>query len=177
MASFLHRVMGATVLDVTTYEEVEADQGAGLQSMAVVLLSALAAGVGGRGFGQSPVSAIPTVALVALLSWAAWALLTYQIGARLMPEPETRVDVGQLLRTLGFASAPGMLRVVGVVPDLAMSAFVLTSLWMLAAMVVAIRQALDYRSTGRAVLVSVLGATLTLAMAAVLSLFFYPVVH
>lgn len=176
MPTFLHRVMGATVLDVATYEEVEADERGGVQAMAVVLLSALAAGIGGRGFGQ-PLAAVPVIALGALLSWAAWALLTYEIGARLLPEPETRVDVGQLLRTLGFAAAPGMLRVVGVVPGLAMPAFVLTSLWMLAAMVMAIRQALDYRSTGRAVLVSVIGATLTLAMAGILSLFFYPVVH
>jgi hypothetical protein len=176
MATFLHRVMGATALDVATYEEVEADESGGVQAMAVVLLSAVAAGVGGRGLGQS-LSVIPVVTLVALLSWAAWALLTYEIGARLLPEPDTRVDVGQLLRTLGFASAPGILRVVGVVPELAMPAFVLTSLWMLAAMVMAIRQALDYRSTVRAVLVSVIAATLTLAMAGVLSLFFYPVVH
>jgi hypothetical protein len=113
---------------------------------------------------------------VALVAWAAWALVTFEIGARLMPAPQTRVDVGQLLRTIGFASTPGLLRVLGIMPAVALPVFAVTSVWMLLAMIVAVRQALDYRSTGRAVAVCVLGWVLAITIAIVLGLVFGPTV-
>ena len=173
MKTFAQRLIGATVLDRATYEEVEADRGGTGQAMAVVLLSALAAGIGARGLG-GPISLAPFVGIVALLAWAAWALLTFEIGTRLLPEPGTRADVNELLRTIGFASAPGLLRIIGIVPAFAMPAFVLSAIWMLAAMVVAVRQALDYRSTARAFAVCVLGWALTIAFVVVLGLFASP---
>ena len=93
-----------------------------------------------------------------------------------MPEPQTRVDVGELLRTIGFASTPGLLRVFGIIPGVAIPAFVISSVWMLFAMVIAVRQALDFRSTARAIGVCVLGWMLAIAMAVALGLFFGPTV-
>jgi hypothetical protein len=75
----------------------------------------------------------------------------------LLPEPQTNADYGQLLRTIGFASAPGVVRVLGIVPGLAPFLFLIGGIWMLVAMVVAVRQALDYQSTGRAVGVCLIG--------------------
>ncbi len=92
-----------------------------------------------------------------MIDTAAWALLILQIGSRLLPEPGTRVDVTELLRTIGFASAPGLLRVVGVLPALTIPVFAITSMWMLVAMVVAVRQALDFTSAARVLAVRVLG--------------------
>src|SRR5207249_1355329 len=105
-----------------------------------------------------------------------WGVLTLQIGGRLVPEPQTRVDVGELLRTIGFSSAPGMLRVFGVVPGATIPAFAITAVWMLAAMVVAVRQALDYKSTARAVAVCALGWALAIGIAVTLGLIFGPTV-
>jgi hypothetical protein len=159
--------MGASVLDVETYEEVEADRGATAQAFVVVLASSLAGGIGASGFineGRPLVEGVFIWSAITLVAWAAWALLVFEIGGRLLPEPETSVDVGELLRTIGFASAPGMLRVFGVVPELALPVFVLTTVWMLVAMVVAVRQALDYRSTARAIGVCTLGLALALAI-------------
>src|SRR5215468_3710705 len=167
MTTFPHRVMGASVLDVDTYEEVEADRGATAQALVVVLLSSLAGGIGSTGFSATGVPLVPGVffwSAVSLIAWAAWALLVFEIGGRLLPEPDTRVDVGELLRTIGFSSAPGMLRIFGIVPVLAAPVFALTTLWMLVAMVVAVRQALDYRSTARAIGVCTLGLALALAI-------------
>ena len=79
------------------------------------------------------------------------------LGTRFLPGPETEADHGELLRTVGFASAPGVLRVLGVVPGAGPLVFVLVGIWMLVAMVIAVRQALDYESTGRALLVCVIG--------------------
>lgn len=174
MRLFIRRIIGATILDVATYEEVEADTGATLQALLVVLLSALAAGIGARGFGYSQIPTLALIGVVALLGWAIWALLTFEIGGRLFPEPQTEVDVGQLLRTIGFASAPGILRVFGALPEVAAPVFALTAVWMLVAMIVAVRQALDYTSTTRAVAVCGLGWAVTLAMILVLGLLISP---
>jgi hypothetical protein len=174
MAVFLHRLMGAAMLDVSTYEEVEADRRATSQALAVVILSGLAAGAGAWRAESGGPAAVFAVATIAMIAWAAWALLIFEIGGRLIPEPQTRVDVTELLRTIGFASTPGILRVFGVLPGVAVPVFVLTAVWMLLTTVVAVRQALDYTSTIRAVVVCVLGWTLALVMAIVLGLMFGP---
>jgi hypothetical protein len=154
MASFQERVIGAIKLDPRTYEEVEADQSAMSQAMTVVVLSALAAGVGTLGLGlRYTVLAV----IGALIGWFIWAGLTYLIGTKVMAEPQTHADFGQLLRTIGFSSAPGLLKIVGIIPFIGWIVVLLAGLWQLAAMVVAVRQALDYTSTGRAVAVCVIG--------------------
>ena len=168
MTTFPHRLMGASVLDVDTYEEVEADRGATWQALIVVLASSLAGGIGASGFlrdGHQITQGIFVWSAISLVAWAAWALLVFEIGGRLLPEPDTRVDVGELMRTIGFSSAPGLLRVFGVMPELALPVFILTTVWMLVAMVVAVRQALDYRSTARAIAVCALGLALALGIA------------
>jgi hypothetical protein len=174
--TFTQRVIGALALDTAIYEEVEADRSATSQALTVVLLSSVAAGVGSRGIGGTTWQGIVFIAVVSLIAWAAWALVVFEVGARLLPESETRADVGELLRTIGFAAAPGMLRVLGVMSAATIPVFAVTSLWMLAAMIVGVRQALDYRSTPRAIAVCVLGWALALAIALVLGLFWGPAV-
>jgi hypothetical protein len=173
---FAMRLLGAAALDPTTYEEVEADRGATGQACLVVVLSSLAAGIGARGFGSGSLTSVVFLSGIALISWAAWALVTFEIGSRIMPAPETHVDIGELLRTIGFAATPGMLQIFGVVPGAAVPAFVITWIWMLVAMVVAVRQALDFTSTGRALAVCALGWILALGIAITLGLFFGPTV-
>jgi hypothetical protein len=151
----INRMIRAARLDAALYEEVEADHRAMAQAIAVVLISGFAAGVGGlRATG--PLSLLIGTAS-AVSGWLVWAGLTYVIGAKLFPEPDTKTDLGQMLRTIGFASSPGVIRVAGVIPGITEGVFVVAAIWMLAAMVVASRQALDYRSTSRAVGVCVLG--------------------
>ena len=174
--NFLQRLIGAAALDVAIYEEVEADPAATGQAFAVVVLSSLAAGFGAGGLGGISLANIVFISTVALLAWATWALVTYQIGARVLPEPQTRVDVGQMLRTIGFASTPGLIRVFAVLPGATIPAFAIAAVWMLLAMIVAVRQALDYKSTARAVAVCGLGWALAIAIAVVLGLFFGPTV-
>ncbi len=173
---FAMRLIGALALDPLTYEEVEADRSATGQALLVVVLSSVAAGIGARGFGSGSLQSIVFISGISLVAWATWAVVTFEIGSRLMPEPQTRVDVGELMRTIGFSAAPGMLRVFGVVPGASVAAFAITAVWMLVAMVVAVRQALDYTSTMRAVAVCLLGWTLALAIAVTLGLVFGPTV-
>ena len=144
------------------------------QALATVLLSSIAAGIGSRGLEAVSLTSIIFISTVSLIAWVAWALLTFEIGGRLMPEPQTRVDAGELLRTIGFASTPGMLRVLGVIPGATIPVFAATAVWMLLATIVAVRQALDYRGTARAVAVCLIGWVLAIAVAVVLGLFFGP---
>ncbi len=92
-----------------------------------------------------------------LIGWYVWAYLTYFIGTKLLPEPQTEADLGELLRTIGFSSSPGLIRVLGIIPRLAEPVFLVAGIWMLVAMVIAVRQALDYESTARAIGVCVIG--------------------
>ena len=96
-----------------------------------------------------------------------WAFLTYIIGTRLLPEPQTRADVGELMRTLGFAQSPGLVRIVGILPGVGAFAVIIVSIWMLATMVIAVRQALDYTSTLRAVGVCLVGWVLQIVISLV----------
>ena len=153
--SFLQRALGAARLDADVYEEIEADTGANAQAAWMVTLSAVAAGLGS--IGNNGVSGLVLYTLCALASWYVWAVIAYWIGTRLLPGPCTEADRGELLRTLGFSTAPGLLRIFGLFPPLAGIVFLLSALWMLVAMVVAVRQALDYCTTGQAIAVCAIG--------------------
>ncbi len=155
MASYINRIVGAARLDAHTYEEVEADTRAMSQAMGVVVLSSVAAGVGT--IAKGGMAGILLGVLTALLGWYVWAVVTYFIGTRVFPEARTQTNLGELLRTIGFSSSPGLIRVLGLIPGLAGPVFLIAAIWMLVAMVVAVRQALDYTSTLRALGVCVIG--------------------
>ncbi|HSQ84890.1 MAG TPA: hypothetical protein VLM43_09210, partial [Desulfobacterales bacterium] len=83
--------------------------------------------------------------------------MVYFIGAKILPEPQTESDVGELLRTIGFSSSPGLIRILAIIPGIAEIVFTIASIWMLVATIIAVRQALDYQSTLRAVGVCIIG--------------------
>lgn len=168
MAGMVDRMIRAAKLDPQLYEEVEADKGALGQAMAVVVLASVAGGIGSGRLGGLSGILIGTVG--ALIAWFIWAALTYFIGTKLLPEPTTRADVGELLRTTGFSSAPGLIRVLGLIPGLTGIVFFVSGVWMLIAMIIAVRQALDYRSTLRAVGVCIIGWVVQVAVLLFLAL-------
>ena len=155
MKRFFERILGAALLNPDSYEDVEADTTANGQAFAVVVLSAIATGIGS--LENSGVSGILWHTLAAIMLWYIWAYVTFFIGTRFLPTSDTVADHGELLRTIGFSSAPGMLRLFMLIPVLALPVFVMTTIWMLVSMVVAVRQALDYTSTVRAAAVCAIG--------------------
>jgi hypothetical protein len=164
VASFSERAIGAAMLDAATYEEIEHDPTALGQALAIVVIVSLAAGIGNAG-GQG--SGLVVGALASLLGWVVWASVTWFVGTRVLPGPATEADVGQLLRTIGFSATPGAFAILGVVPGVGWLLALAATLWQLAAMVVAVRQALDYESTGRAVAVCAIGFLAYLLVASV----------
>ena len=145
---FLNRVFRAIKIDIDLYEEVEKDKSATVQAGIVVVLSSLAAGVGALQLGVTNFLLAPALSL---LSWYVWAYVIYFVGVKLFAGPKTKSNHGELLRTIGFSSAPGLIRIFGFTPELMSITFIGSGIWMLVAMVIAVRQALDYKSTWRAV--------------------------
>ena len=158
MSNFNDRIIRAAKLDASLYEEVEADTTALGQAMGVVILSSIAAGLGTITIGGPRVIIVVIFGtILALIGWYIWAYITYFIGTKILPEPQTRADHGQLLRTIGFSSSPGLIRILCIIPGLSGIVLIVASIWMLIAMVIAVRQALDYQSTLRAVVVCIIG--------------------
>ncbi|HVP31054.1 MAG TPA: YIP1 family protein [Myxococcota bacterium] len=155
MADLVQRAIAAARLDPQVYEEVEADQTALGQAMTVVVVAALASGIGSLGSGG--MANVIGTAIGALIGWYVWAFVIWAVGTKVLPTPQTHADVGQVLRTTGFSAAPGVLAVTGIVPGVGPYLMVAASIWQLVAMIVAVRQALDYESTGRAIAVCVIG--------------------
>ena len=147
MNNFFNRVFRAIKIDVDLYEEVERDKSATLQAGLVVVLSSMAAGVGALQLGASNFLIAPVLSLI---SWYVWAYIIYFVGVKLFPDKNTKSDHGELLRTIGFSSAPGLIRVFGITPDLMTVTFIGSAFWMLACMVVAVKSALDYDSLWKA---------------------------
>lgn len=148
--SMIERMKGAAKLDAQTYEEVEADSSATGQAAGVVVLVAVAQGIGAAGFG---VPGLIGGAIAALVGWLLWAGITYLIGDKLLGGTATW---SELLRTIGFAQTPGLLMILAFVPVLGHLVAVVVSIWVLIAGVIAIRQALDF-GTGKAVATAILG--------------------
>jgi hypothetical protein len=161
-ASFKDRILGAARLDVATYEEVEADEGATVQALVVVAVAAASSGVGAIGGG---VYSFFLGILGPIIGWLVFAVAVFLIGGMVLPEPGTKADAGEILRTVGFASSPGLLYFLGLIPFLGLLISLGIALWVLVATVIAVRQALDYQSTARAVGVTVLGWLLYLFFA------------
>ena len=151
MASLQERMIGAMRGDVKTFEEIEADPSAIGQAVTVIIIASLAALIGnifrvgiGGGFMQM---------IMALIGYAIWSFLIVIIGTKVMPEPTTKADFQEAFRVIGFTASPGVLNVLAIIPFLGPLISFVIGLWMLVIGVIAVRQVLDYSSTGRAIIV------------------------
>jgi hypothetical protein len=160
----MRRLMGVLMLEASAYEEIEAHRTAGMQSVLVVLAVTAAGGIAGMGLGVIGVPGFVTGAVIALGGWLVWVSLIATLGTTTFAEPQTKSDARELLRTLGFAAAPGVFLVFAAMRAAAPFVFVLVSLWMIAAAVIAVRQALDFRSVTRAIAVCGLSWALSLGL-------------
>ncbi len=153
--TFVQRLKGVLILDSRTFEEIEADTGANTQALLVVVAGSLAAGLG-AGVRLGSVGLLRET-LGGLIGWVMWAAVTWFIGAKLLPEPQTRTNMGELLRVIGYAYAPNLFAFFAFLPLLDAVVGTVVAFWLLAATIVAVRQALDYVSTLRAAAVVFIG--------------------
>ena len=155
MNLFLNRLFRAAKLDAGLYDEVIADPKTMFQAMMAVFIYSAASAYGG--FGRAGVAGINFGMITTITGWYIWAFSTYFVGVRLLPEAETNVDRKALLRAMGFASAPGLFRLLGLIPNVAGVTLLIASVWVFVAAVVAVKQAMNYKSIYRAVGVCMIG--------------------
>jgi len=157
---FFRQIVRAAALDVNFYEDLAARATASPRAilrpaMLVVLLSGLAAGLGMR--AHLGPARMAWFALIELGGWFAWAVLMFLIGTKLLPRPGMSADIGVFLGTVGFSSAPGLLRILGLVPKIDVVFFFVALVWMLMAAIVAVKVVFHYTGIWQAVAVVVIG--------------------
>jgi hypothetical protein len=149
MNLFLNRLFRAAKLDARLYEEVIADPKTMFQAMMAVFIYSAASAYGG--FGRAGVAGINFAMITTIVGWYIWAFSAYFVGVRLLPEAGTKEDRKAVLRAMGFASSPGLIRMLGLIPGFTGVTLLIASVWMFVAAVVAIKQAMNYQSIYRAV--------------------------
>ena len=155
----ISRMLGAARLNSDTYEEVERDSGATIQALLVVIIVSIASGIGGILSGDSTIlDGLLFGVIRGIVGWVVWALIALLIGTTILKSASTEADWGQLARCTGFAQTPGLLGILVFIPIAGGIILVLSFIWQLAAMVVAVRQSLDYTSTWRAFFVILISA-------------------
>jgi hypothetical protein len=157
--TFGQRIVGALKLDANTFEDIERDPTAIGQAVGVIALAALAGSLGQIwSFG---IGTMIVAMLSSLVGYVIWAVVVWLVGTKVMPDPATKADFPETFRTIAFAAAPNFLGVVSIVPILGFFLMFLVIpiawLWSMAAMVVAVRQVLDYTDTFKAVIVVIIG--------------------
>jgi hypothetical protein len=166
MRGFLNRFFRAAKLDAGLYQEMIEDPKMLNQALIVVFIYSMAAAYGT--FGRAGSIGINIGMLTTLFGWYVWAFSTYFIGARILPEDQTEPDRRALMRVLGFACAPGVLRALGFLPNLGLVVLLIATIWMIAAATIGVKQALNYQSTARALGVSIIGWVVSAAFQAIL---------
>ena len=147
--SLPRRMLRAARLESALYEEVEAEPRALAQALVVVLLASAAGALGAR-LGAYPPLHVALDALAPIVYWVGASLFTYMAGATFFRGPETETDFAEVMRTTGFAFAPGLLNVVlGGLPAIDAAGLhvppsLLADAWVAVASIVAVRQALDF---------------------------------
>jgi hypothetical protein len=144
---FLSRVYRSIKIDPDVFDEVQKDKNATLSAAIVVLISSSAAGFGASQLGMMNFFFAP---VLSLLSWFIWSYIVYFVGVKLFPDAKTKINQVNVLRAIGFSSAPGIIRVLSFNQDLMTVTFIGSAFWMLACMVVAVRQTLNFKSLWKA---------------------------
>ena len=144
---FLNRVYRSIKIDPDVFDEVQKDKSATLPAAIVVLISSSAAGFGASNLGMMNFFFAP---ILSLLSWFIWSYIVYFVGVKLFPDAKTKINQVNVLRAIGFSSAPGIIRALSFNQDLMTVTFIGSAFWMLACMVVAVRQTLNFKSLWKA---------------------------
>jgi hypothetical protein len=164
MTLFFRRFVGVLVLDAGAFEDIEADRRAGMQSVLVVVAVCMAGGFGALGLGTVGLNGVVVGAVMMLGAWLVWVGIIATVGTVTLPEPQTSTNVRELLRVLGYAAAPGVFLAFAAMRSAAPIIAVIVAAWMIAAAVIGVRQALDYKHIGRAIAVCTIAWLLSFGM-------------
>jgi hypothetical protein len=149
----INRIFRVFRLDATVFREIAEDKGAMSQAAIVVVvvffLSAIGSAIGAAIAGSGAIlSFFVTLLMGVLISWLLWAVLTYFVGTLLF---KGKTDIPEMMRVLGFASAPNILGIFSAIPCVGWIAALAGGILALVAGVIGIREAMEF-DTGKAVI-------------------------
>jgi len=157
--TFGERVVGALKLDANTFEDIERDPNAMGQAIGIIALSALAGNL--YQIWWLGIGSMLLAVCFSLLGYMLWSVLVWLVGTKVMPDPATKADFAETFRTIAFASSPGLIGAISIIPFLGRVLgwllWPVIMIWSLIAMVIAVRQVLDYSETFKAVVVVLIG--------------------
>jgi hypothetical protein len=168
--TFGERIIGAAKLDANTFEDIERDPTAISQAIGVIALAAVSTGIGNVWYGGF--AGIIFGVFTSLIGYAVWAVIVWLVGTKVMPDPATKADFQETFRVIGFAAAPGILGFVTIIPILGWILIFCIWLWTIAAMVIAVKQVLDYTDTFKAVIVVIIGFVVNFVITMILGAMF-----
>jgi hypothetical protein len=148
----IDRIIRVFKLDREVFAEVEHDASATSQAAIVIaivaalstvgsilqMLFSAVRGGGARAFGAALLGIVVTF-IMAFVSWAIWSFVTYIVGTQLFKGEAT---FQEMLRVIGFASAPRMLSIIPCIGG------IVGAIWSLIASYFAIKEGLDLDDTG-----------------------------
>ena len=161
MQALFQRMLRAARMDAQLFEEIVSDPTLQGQSVWVVAIFAMATAFGT--FTLISGTAVNIGLLTTMIGWYIWAFSVFYIGTRILKGDSAPPDRKTIMRVMAFACAPGIFRLLGLIPKTTTLVFIVTSLWMLATAVFGLKKVFPQRSTFKISVVTVvtwIGATL-----------------
>ena len=150
MDLLIKRIMRAVMLDKEFYKEVEANPDLNQEALMIVVAVSVISGIGSflagliAGTPGTAFLALITTAIIGVVNYYIWAYVTHFIGTNLF---DGDADPGELLRVLGYASAPQLLGLLGFIPCIGWLIALAGAIWALVAGFYGVREALDLDTT------------------------------
>jgi hypothetical protein len=161
------RIVRAIRLDWTVFREIAEDKSAIKEAAIIVLVVSLLSAIGGGiASGNFILSFLVNWIVAILVGWIGWAILTYFVGSLLF---KGKSDIVEMMRVLGYASAPKLLGLFGFIPCvgwlIALAGWVLS----LIAGFIAVREAMEF-DTVDAIVTILISWVVALAISVIISL-------
>ena len=171
METTIKRIMRAIMLDREFYKEAEADTSLNQEALMIVIIVSVIGAIGSffsslmaQNFGQA-ILAFFVSAVVGVANYYIWSYVTYFIGTNMF---KGDAEPGELLRVLGYASAPRLLSLLGFIPCIGWLISLAGGIWSLVAGFFGVQEALDLDTTETLVTI-VLGGLAILIVTAIVS--------
>jgi hypothetical protein len=153
MKPIVKRMQRAIVLDRALFEEVVADPSVQGQSVWVVVIYAMTTAFGL--FGMIGGAAVNIALITTILGWYIWAFSVFYFGTRMLGTMSGSADRKTILRVVAFASAPGVIRLLGLIPKSFVYILLISSIWILIAAVVGLKKVFVHAATAKIALICV----------------------
>ena len=168
MTIVIERAQRVMQLQQPVFRTIARDPNATKQAAIVVAVVAIASAIGGADEGAGGIF----VGLIgAFLGWLIYAGMAWFFGTNIFGTPTTVTNWESLLRTLGYAQAPGILSIFGFIPLLGWIAALVGGIWAIVTAIIAIRETLGF-GTGRAIITAIVAAIASAMVAAIIALLF-----